>query len=564
MIKRRNQDLFEEMAQPRIVPTVTKQPECLLEAMELISESANNSHLTDDYFKAVEIPTMYLSKRLQITPIQAVLFSLLIDHIDDSSIRLRDIADMTGCSTTRLLRFSKSLEELAEKFFLRIRKGSSHDSYRIPREVIMSLRDNVPYVYKTKDISNVNEFFDEYEQIFGERRCDEISYEMLRKLNEENLEQISNTHFAQTLKQELHRADDRLMFVHMAHLYISMMDEYISFQDIGHIYDDHVTPTNIKEDMRSQISALQQTLIENSNKDGMAQPDTFRLTSYAKNDVLKEVSMNEPTHTSQQLTRHETLTEKALVYNEKEGKQITELSSLLMPDRFKEIQNNLEKSGMRRGFCCLLYGAPGTGKTETVYQIARKTGRDILQVNINEIKSCWVGESEKNISNVFDRYRNLCQENKLAPILLFNEADAILGLRMDRAVRGVDKMENSIQNIILQEMETLDGVMIATTNLTSNLDKAFERRFLYKINFEKPTIEVRCRIWMQMLKGLNEVDATQLASRFDFSGGEIENIARKHTVSTILSGSSVIDMELLCRICEQERIESTNHRRVGF
>ena len=104
-----------------------------------------------------------------------------------------------------------------------------------------------------------------------------------------------------------------------------------------------------------------------------------------------------------------------------------------------------------------------------------------MRVDVDKIKSCWVGESEKNIKKLFDSYRAKCNNAELAPILLFNEADAVLGIRMEGAQTAVNKMENSIQNIILQEMETLEGIMIATTNLTSNLDKAFERRFLYKI-----------------------------------------------------------------------------------
>ena len=235
-----------------------------------------------------------------------------------------------------------------------------------------------------------------------------------------------------------------------------------------------------------------------------------------------------------------------------------------MSDRFSKIQDNLEKAGMRRGFCCLFYGAPGTGKTETVYQLARQTGRDIMQINVDEIKSCWVGESEKNISNIFERYRNICHEYELAPILLFNEADAILGIRMEGAIRSVDKMENSLQNIILQEMESLEGIMIATTNLTENLDKAFERRFLYKIKYEKPTVEVRGKIWQQMLKGLNWEDALYLASRYDLSGGEIENIVRKHTITTILEDTSLMDIKTISKICEQERIQSDRYRRIGF
>ena len=541
-----------------------KKPECILEAMEIISYKATRSHLSDEFFESVEIYTDYLAERLQITRIQAVLFSLLMNHCEDDCIHLGDIGDLTGCPPTRILRFSKSLEELAERFYIRIIKTHSFDAYRIPREVVISLRDDEPYRLKPTEISDVNEFFDEYRQILRERKLEEITHDMLRILTEEMLGQIKDTHFVETLYRELADADDRLHFIHMASIYISYMDDYIGFQKMAEIYDDKEMPVLLKKRFRSNNSVLQARLIENSNNDGMAIPDSYRLTDYAKNDVLSEISMKRSTHTSHNLTRHESLSEKTLIYNEREGEQIEQLTSLLMPERFSDIQECLEKSGMRRGFCCLFYGVPGTGKTETVYQIARKTGRDILRVNVNEIKSCWVGESEKNISNLFDRYRNICKESELAPILLFNEADAILGLRMEGAIRGVDKMENSLQNIILQEMETIDGIMIATTNLTSNLDRAFERRFLYKIKFEKPSVEARASIWMQMLNGLSPLDAAHLASRFDLSGGEIENIVRKHSVSTILSGSSILDINALCKICEQERVEYSRLRRIGF
>ncbi len=73
------------------------------------------------------------------------------------------------------------------------------------------------------------------------------------------------------------------------------------------------------------------------------------------------------------------------------------------------------------------YGSPGTGKTETVYQLARQNGRDIILVNVPDIKSCWVGESEKNIKGLFDQYRKKVAKSTVAPILLFNEADAIFG-----------------------------------------------------------------------------------------------------------------------------------------
>ena len=219
-------------------------------------------------------------------------------------------------------------------------------------------------------------------------------------------------------------------------------------------------------------------------------------------------------------------------------------------------------NGFRSGFACLFYGAPGTGKTETVYQLARRTGRSILTVNIPDIKSKWVGDSEKNIQAVFDRYRDAVERSPLAPILLFNEADGILGIRQEGAQRSVDKMENSIQNIILQEMEKLDGILIATTNLTQNLDPAFERRFLYKIRFEKPTVEASTRIWRSMLPELSETDALSLATDFPFSGGQIENISRKKTIQSLLTGQDPTFSDLRT-LCAEEFIEK-ERRRIGY
>ena len=237
---------------------------------------------------------------------------------------------------------------------------------------------------------------------------------------------------------------------------------------------------------------------------------------------------------------------------------------MLDDSQYQLIRSRLKESGFRCGFTCLFYGEPGTGKTETVLQLARKTGRDIMQVNISEIKSMWVGESEKNIKQIFDTYRKKVEEFKITPILLFNEADAIIGKRKEGAERAVDKMENTIQNIILQEMETLDGILIATTNLAQNMDKAFERRFLYKIHFTKPTLEARASIWHEMIPVLSEDESRSLASKYDFSGGQIENIARHYTIDSILHGTSENVLETLSRHCDNERLDSKGHRTIGF
>jgi SpoVK/Ycf46/Vps4 family AAA+-type ATPase len=255
---------------------------------------------------------------------------------------------------------------------------------------------------------------------------------------------------------------------------------------------------------------------------------------------------------------------KALFYPVKTARQVSELEKLLSPEEFSRVQDSLEAHGMRKGFACLFYGTPGTGKTETVLQLARKTGRNIMQVDMSQMRDKYVGESEKNVKQIFTRYRQLCRESDLTPILLLNEADALLGVRLSRVEHSVDQMANTMQNILLQEMENLDGILIATTNLTQNLDSAFDRRFLYKVEFLKPTAEESRHIWKAMLPEISEDDALMLAKQYAFSGGQIENIARKQIVNAILFPSEGRDLNKIRQACDSEYLNKKQTRPIGF
>lgn len=181
---------------------------------------------------------------------------------------------------------------------------------------------------------------------------------------------------------------------------------------------------------------------------------------------------------------------------------------------------------------------------------------------MSKLRSKWVGDSEKNVKAIFNIYRSLCNSKPIKPILFFNEADAIFSKRLENVERSADQTLNSVQNIILQEMETLEGIMICTTNLHGNLDSAFERRFLYKIELEKPGEEVRFKIWKSMMKGLSDEEYATLARQYSFSGGQIENVVRKSTVDYILSGNKPT-LEEICKFCDEENFKS-QIRKVGF
>ena len=540
-------------------------PKSILESFEYIVELAEDSNLDNDFFEKAAKHIKYASRKLKLAPMQVVLLAMFVDRSEDSRIMISDIAKYTGCRTTKILRLSDDIDTLERQRYLRASRSRNSLSYRVPGAVLKSLRKNQPYIYEEEPIPDTQTFFDRFDRLMNEKNDDELTHDSLKELTMEMLDEIKGTIFATELRRCGFGDEDTLLFIFMAHLFVENNDDNIGFHDIDDLFDNDEIPSWVKREFRSRESELfEKELIENVNEDGMARSDAFKLTEKAKEQFLCELNLNKIGRSDRNLIKGGTLAEKDLIYNETERGQITELSSILSENRFNEVQKRLRSAGMRPGFCCIFYGAPGTGKTETVYQLARRTGRDIMRVDVDKIKSCWVGESEKNIKALFDRYRNICKNSELAPILLFNEADAVLGVRMEGASRAVDKMENSIQNIILQEMETLEGIMIATTNLTTNLDKAFERRFLYKIRFDKPTVNARTEIWKAMLKGLSNEDAQTLASQFDLSGGEIENIARKHSVNAILSGNDAIDIQELISSCRHEKITKDNRPRIGF
>jgi SpoVK/Ycf46/Vps4 family AAA+-type ATPase len=260
-----------------------------------------------------------------------------------------------------------------------------------------------------------------------------------------------------------------------------------------------------------------------------------------------------------------TIKSKNMYYNERENESIRKLISLLSEENYREIRKRLDERKMRNGFTCLFIGGPGTGKTETAYQIARQTGRNIMAVNIAETKSMWFGESERKIKEIFDTYREAVNNSKIIPILLFNEADGVIGKRLElnSSSRAIDQAENGIQNIILQEIENLTGILIATTNLAQNMDKAFERRFLYRINFDRPGEQGRKSIWNTLLPELPVELVTDLSGKFDLSGGQIENIARKINIDTILTGC--VTKDTMMQYCKDE-IQSSfiAPKRIGF
>ena len=203
----------------------------------------------------------------------------------------------------------------------------------------------------------------------------------------------------------------------------------------------------------------------------------------------------------------------------------------------------------------IFYGAPGTGKTMTAVSLAKTLKRPILSFDCSKILSMYVGESEKNVRKIFDDFKALSKKAKVDPILLLNEADQFLSSRTEGAGSSADKMHNQMQNIFLEQIEQFEGILIATTNLLDNIDKAFSRRFNYKIEFKRPGKKQRKRLWHFMLPEKadydEQLDVSELA-KYELTGGQIDLIIRNTAYKVAVRDESVFTLEDFLEEIEKE------------
>ena len=543
----------------------------IITALDRILDLAQDSQLSDEFWKSVKNPLAFLNKELGLTNVQIVALAMLIEAGEPMS--WKSMGNYLGCSRLSIMVYSEEIEELVTKRWA-IHKGVHEiggffEGIALVRGVVTALRHNKTFVPEKIDGLNEQQFVDKLERHVEKNMNDRNA---VFNDDEEWMREFAKANPHLPLCHEVLQFDVQSLLLLIVVDYAQWEGsdgEGLTFQTIDGLYPEEYDCDFMREGLRDGTHPLIQCgYIEHKCNEGQADTEQYMLTRKAKSELLSAYT---PSHSKCRRMRpddrflksHDAIREKSLFFNTSEQEQIERLTSLLITETPPSIQKRLEEQGMRKGFACLFYGAPGTGKTETVLQIARQTGRDLMQVDIAGLRDKWVGESEKNIKEVFARYRRLCQNSEVMPILFFNEADAIINKRTENVEHSVDKMDNAMQNIILQEIEDLDGILIATTNLTSNLDKAFERRFLYKVEFHKPDTDVKTKIWRSMLKDISADDARQLASHFDFSGGQIENIARKRTVDYILSGkfASLDEIEGYCRA---ELLGGKERRSIGF
>jgi len=257
-----------------------------------------------------------------------------------------------------------------------------------------------------------------------------------------------------------------------------------------------------------------------------------------------------------------------VVLNEKVQQTIT----TILKQNNKKVLKLLKEWGIKQNddinFKVIFYGYPGTGKTLTALSIAKELNKPVLSLDASKILSMYVGESEKNVRRMFDEYYEISEKIKTKPVLLLNEADQFLSTRTTASFSSADKMHNQMQNIFLEQLEKFDGILIATTNLLETLDKAFSRRFDYKIKFEKPSFNERKKLWELKLPKNAEFEENfniKELAKYDLTGAQIELIVKNTALKVAIRKKPIFKMKDFIDEINKEKLNAfDSDKEVGF
>jgi hypothetical protein len=239
---------------------------------------------------------------------------------------------------------------------------------------------------------------------------------------------------------------------------------------------------------------------------------------------------------------------KDLVLNDHTMQQLGDLQNWVLHGNTLLNEWNMKRI-IKPGYRVLFYGSPGTGKTLAATLLGKYTGKEVYKIDLSTIVSKFIGETEKNLSNLF----TTAESHEW--ILFFDEADALFGKRT--GVRDAhDKYANQEVSYLLQRVETYPGLVILASNFRDNMDEAFIRRFQSVIYFPKPHRDERLKIWENSLPSQLKLDATvklkEIAGQYELTGSNIINIVQQVCLKALASKGMTVSQVMVTESIRKE------------
>ena len=553
----------------------------LVEQVEIIATQACDSSLSAEFLELIHPHSQIVAKTYAISEIQTIFLSALITmNLQTSSVDFAELARYFDIGCISLAKYLPDLRDLIDRQMIKVTSEEnrkrrrqtklSSEEYYINRDFYNALLKGKRFEPIENNATDVFDLLKIVGEILRNREEHQEDCEVYSEIHA-LLNQNEHIQFIKDLK--IYNLEDQslLMFLFMCSFFIDQPDE-----DIELVKAIYFLQPDIRDNMRirklfmNQDHPLQKHDLVETEKGNFRNDSNIYLTEKTKGLLLGEnKEMFNRTKVAPnkqfQIIKTEDIIEKRLFYSEEDQKEIDFIVDVLQPENYQTMMQRLADENLPAGLCILFFGEAGVSKTMLSYMIAKKTGRDIFNFQLSEVKSMFYGESQKLIKRAFDHYRQMVEKSAIVPIFLMNEADGILSRRSNSSInQGVTQTENAIQTIILNELETLNGILIATTNLQNHFDPSFYRRFLIKKKFEKPSAEVRKKIWADKLSWLVEHELDVL-SKFEITGAIIENVQRKIVMQRALYGTERPDLDLFIKYLDEENVNKTQLRsKIGF
>ncbi len=514
-----------------------------------------------------------LQKELKLTLEETTIFSMIMSYQVNSyySFSFSIIKDNFKLDNDTYLEYLNIAYKLEKKGFIGIaekRRGRSSKldpEFYIDDMIFNKLILGFDYLDEV-DFSDIYSVVNVIEQLFEEKDENKLTENRFYDEVDRVFKKMEkNQEFTQIINK--YSTNEKLILLNLVYEYIDGNNGKRANSICETFFDNLSSRAKYLESiLKSELDIFKDKLVQHEERSGFFDSSTYiELTPKAISLLLQSKDKTKKLEFKAHFTKHIKFNslKKEIFLDERIAKDINQLKNVCSSKNFNKIIKDLKKANLPSGIVSIFYGFPGTGKTASVYEIAKLTKRDVLQVDISSIQSKWVGESEKNTKAIFDEYKRACEILKSKPILLFNEADAIISKRLD-VTDAVGQMNNTMQNILLEELENFDGIFMATTNLIDNMDDAFSRRFLNKIKFDRPTAKTRAYIWKSKLKDLDAKTYEKL-STYDLSGGQIENVSRKYLINKILNQKEFDYNEILNYIKEEIEFKKVDGEvKMGF
>jgi len=549
----------------------------LLTSIQKLSSSIKGQVLSDQLINELVMDSQPLMEFYDLTHFQALVFSVYLEaKLKDRDIDLEKMVEIFGKKLSMLAEVNIAIEELSSKKLVYHKRQEYRNRIKDDHNNIICVVDKAAAALMKGDKSlmettKVDNFFSLLTQIrelivkrieliiSTEDLCDEMIG--LLNLNKDFPEVEWLLSYPDISKYDL------AILINICIEHIEGQEEVNIDKMIKETFSEIQDRVRYSRNIKDKKCPLYLNDLVTNSEDEFSFLNFVRLSSHSMEVLLggyKETITKVVKPKLCRVYKAEKIKKETLFYNDIERKQIETISKALDEENYQKLSEKLKSKGLKTGINILLYGAAGAGKTSTVMQWASQTGRDIFFLDISGVQSKFVGEAEKQLQSVWTSYRECRKTMNKAAILLFNEADGVLGTRMN-AESSASKSYNTLQNIMLQNMEDFeDGIFIATTNLASHLDPAFERRFLYKVEYKKPDSHVRKQILTNVFTEISSDTLDKINETCMLTGGQIQNVHKKILINSLLDEEANSE-ETIFNLCQEEFILSKSERRpIGF